>query len=152
MRLPRKSDTLTWPNIAPGTTPALLLQSTQPNAAPATEIVTPTSHQTMRLPRKVTLQHDQILRLPRKVTPQQFLRSQATKNFGHKRPKIAVTSDPLPRPASETMLSHLPQISPPKMSTFIEWYFFQAHQTNSKGAPFLVCGSNGLHLRRHICH
>ena len=29
-----------------------------------------------------------------KVTPQQFLRSQATKNFGHKRPKIAVTSDP----------------------------------------------------------
>ena len=53
-------------------------------------------HQTMRLPRKVTLQHDQILRMPRKVTPQQFLRSQATKNSGHKRPKIAVTSDPPP--------------------------------------------------------
>ena len=67
-------------------------------------------HQTMRLPRKVTLQHDQILRLPRKVTPQQFLRSQATKNFGHKRPKIAVTSDPppiqLPRSSSWLVTSN----------------------------------------------
>ena len=57
-------------------------------------------HHIMRLPREVTLQHDQILRLPRKVTPQQFMRSQATKNCGHKRPKIAVTSDPAPPIAS----------------------------------------------------
>ena len=48
-------------------------------------------HQIMRLPREVTLQHDRILRLPRKVTvdavtSDQKLRSQATKNCGHKRP------------------------------------------------------------------
>ena len=117
----KQSDTATWSNIAPGTTPVLTIlylpnfmtkycawhysststpvlpciSEISPNAAPATEIVPPTSP-TMRLPTKVTLQHDQILRLPRKVTPQQFLRSQATKHFGHKRPKIAVTSDPPP--------------------------------------------------------
>ena len=136
-----KSDTPTWPNIAPGTTPVLLLQyypakcctchrnchsnitkqcachekwhsnmtkycawhysSTTTPVLPSQMLHLPQKlslqdHQTMRLPRKVTLQHDQILRMPRKVTPQQFLRSQATKNSGHKRPKIAVTSDPPP--------------------------------------------------------
>ena len=58
--------------------------------------VTLQHHQIMRLPQEVKLQHDQILRLPRKVTLQQFLRSQATKTCGHKRPKLAVTSDPPP--------------------------------------------------------